>query len=136
MSSPPTQWSHDNEIGVDMIDRQHEYFASLINRLAELMPTRDPKQRAYLISELNAYARFHFISEENLMRDAGYPDLDVHTGHHRELINELSNLETTLEMRKSVAEINELIAFLTKWFIQHTTKEDRQFADFVHSATQ
>ena len=38
-----------------------------------------------LIAELNAYARFHFISEENMMARAGYPDLEAHRKHHNEV---------------------------------------------------
>lgn len=131
MTTSHISWNDSLKIGIPGIDAQHEYFAELINWLAEQLPESEPAKRAHLIAELNAYAKFHFISEENRMREAGYPELIAHRDHHRQLINELSNLETTLEMRQSDVDINNLIAFLVDWFVNHTSKEDRQFADFV-----
>ncbi len=62
-------------------------FLDLINRLSEELGKSDNlAYQSVLINELNAYAVFHFISEENMMFKAGYPGLDRHKRSHRGLI--------------------------------------------------
>ena len=127
-------WQSSYELGIEDIDYQHHFFINLINRLAEdLTSSDDPEYRAGIISELNAYARFHFISEENMMLRAGYPDLKAHRSHHRELLDQLSIKQARLEIRHSEMEQRDMLDFLVHWFFQHTTREDRLFADYLHS---
>jgi hemerythrin len=69
-------WNKQYEIGIDDIDVQHHYFANLINPLGKhLLKPGDLDYKKSLVNELNAYARFHFTSEENLMKLEGYPPL-------------------------------------------------------------
>lgn len=125
-------WKKEYDVGVGEIDLQHRYFANLINRLAEeLTEDIDTEYQNALIDELNAYARFHFISEENLMRKANYPDLELHRQHHQQLISNLANMELELDMNASSDNILGIIDFLVKWFLNHTTIEDRHFADYL-----
>lgn len=128
------EWTASYRLGVDDIDFQHQYFANLINRIANELGTSDNEgDRRALLSELNAYATFHFISEENLMRRAGFPDLETHRRHHRELIDELNAREGLLLVRKSPEAADDVVRFLVAWFLAHTTGEDRKFAAFLQS---
>jgi hemerythrin-like metal-binding protein len=91
MSFETLHWKQDYETGVREIDLQHRFFMDLINRMhEELQGSTDADYRAALFEELSNYARFHFVSEENLMFKFGYPDLDHHRMMHRRLIDELS----------------------------------------------
>lgn len=132
MSHKPLQWISSYELGVNDIDLQHHFFVNLINRLIEELDKPDVTEyRAALISELNAYARFHFISEENMMARAGYPALDEHRAHHFALIEKLSAKETRLLISNSSEEADNIIHFLVEWFLHHTSEEDHRFADFL-----
>lgn len=130
---PPIEWGPSYAVDVEDIDLQHHYFANLINRLAhESESGAGDGRRMALIDELVAYARFHFVSEENLMAAAAYPGLDDHRRLHRQLIDELSARVSLLRVRSGEAGTGELLRFLVQWFTAHTTHEDRRFADFVH----
>ena len=75
MNNEFIEWLTKYEIGIEDIDLQHHFFFNLINRLAgELTRSDDLNYQNALVSELNAYARFHFISEENMMFRVGYPE--------------------------------------------------------------
>jgi hemerythrin len=126
-------WKAEYDLGIEDIDFQHHYFLNLINRLAdELKMTTSQSRRTALIAELNAYARFHFVSEENIMAKAGYPQLEEHRKHHIDLISQLNSNEARLQLEKSDQRAEDIIEFLKTWFINHTTGEDRLFADFYH----
>lgn len=135
MSSEPLHWRADFETGIEDIDFQHHYFLNLINRLArQFLRAEDDDYRAALIAELNAYARFHFISEENLMRRDGYPELAHHRRLHDELIDELSSREQALELAHAEGREADIVEFLVAWFTHHTSQEDRRCAEFRASS--
>jgi hemerythrin len=133
MTGKRINWEPGYELGIEDIDFQHHFFLNLINRLAdELRMTTSQNRRSALIAELNAYARFHFISEENMMARAGYPDLEAHRKHHLDLISQLNSREALLQLEQSEQSAEQVIDFLVSWFVNHTTGEDRLFADFYH----
>ncbi len=124
-------WQSNYELGVEDIDLQHRFFFNLINRLAaELLKTQDTQYRMDLINELNAYAKFHFISEENMMRKSNYPGFSYHKNLHFELIQQLSTRGNQLLLRDGNVAAAELIAFLGDWFLHHTREIDRKFAHY------
>lgn len=133
MNLPHLEWKSNYELGIEDIDFQHHFFLNLINRLSdELKETVDHDYQVSLLSELNAYVRFHFISEENNMRRSNYPRLKEHKKYHHELIDILSFKENMLELHPSDVEYENIIYFLTDWFFHHTAYEDKLFADYLH----
>ncbi|MET0012673.1 MAG: bacteriohemerythrin [Sedimenticola sp.] len=128
----PLSWSTKYELGIEDIDFQHHFFLDLINRLADALdePDNGPYQ-ARLITELNAYARFHFISEENMMFHADYPSYTEHKNHHDDLLEQLSIRENMLYMKHSKEEVAGILEFLSNWFFHHTVSEDRLFAEYL-----
>lgn len=125
-------WSASYELGIEDVDLQHRFFFNLINRLAlELQQAKDMQYRTDLINELNAYAKFHFISEENMMRKARYPDFLQHKAQHVELIEQLSSKENMLFLTDGAVEAEAVIRFLGEWFLQHTRNVDRKFCQYV-----
>ncbi len=126
-------WKTEYDLGIEDIDFQHHFFLNLINRLSdELKMTTEPSRRTALIAELNAYARFHFVSEENMMSKAGYPNLVEHRQHHLDLISALNSKEAMLQLNKSDESAEQIVEFLQNWFINHTVGVDRLFADYYH----
>ena len=130
MSVQLIEWSAKYELGIEEIDLQHHYFLSLINRvLGDLVTMEDPAYRQGVFKELSLYAHFHFVSEENMMFRAAYPQLAQHKRHHDQLIDRLN--VNKLEFEKDRVEAEELVEFLQQWFLHHTLKEDKKFANFM-----
>ncbi len=128
-------WDRRFEIGVQEIDLQHRYFFDLINRLSiELGQNDNHQYQLDLLRELNAYARFHFISEENMMAKAGYPSLEGHRRHHLTILDKLTAKEWKLHSQPSPEAIGNMVTFLIEWFLTHTTREDKRFAGFLASS--
>ena len=134
MKYDPIAWEPRFELGVEDIDFQHHYFLDLVNRIAgELGESADHGYQDALLAELNAYARFHFVSEENMMLRAGFPGREEHRARHLELIDQLSVKVNYFKLSHSEEKARDLIDFLVQWFIGHTTNEDQRFADFLSS---
>ncbi|MGE0483718.1 MAG: bacteriohemerythrin [Gammaproteobacteria bacterium] len=127
------RWEERFEIGIEDIDLQHHFFLNLINRLAgELTSARDEERRAAVLAELNAYARFHFLSEENMMQRDSYPEFARHRRLHDDLIDSLSAREHEVILADDAAAVDDIVRFLVDWFVHHTAGDDRLYADFVH----
>ena len=125
-------WETCYELGIEDIDLQHHFFFNLINRLAkELLQANDAEYRGALINELNAYAKFHFISEENMMRKSAYPHFLHHQDLHVELIEQLSTRGSMLLLPDVQGAVESIITFLGEWFLQHTREVDRNFVRYL-----
>lgn len=133
MGTDRIKWHKSYEIGVEDIDLQHHYFVNLIGRIGEQIADSDNKAYiAALVNELNAYARFHFSSEETMMVHSDYPDYEEHKKHHIDLIQRLSVEQYKLLQEGSASKLEEITDFLMDWFLHHTRKEDKAFADYLH----
>lgn len=127
-------WKPEYDLGIKDIDDQHHYFVGLINKfIAEFRETSNAEYKKMLISELNAYARFHFISEENIMFRSQYPNYMQHKAHHHDLLDQLSAKAGMLELESTERRKDEVVEYLVGWFLNHTNKEDRLFAEYLRN---
>lgn len=127
-------WRDEYALGVEAIDLQHHYFLNLINRFIRQLAVIDRAFQQRLFNELDAYARFHFISEENMMFRAGFPNYADHKRLHDELLEEL-NIRQALFLRQQTS-AHEVIDFLQHWFLHHTLHEDHHFAAYLRTLPQ
>lgn len=124
------RWKASYSVGNDRIDHQHRYFLSLIEHFQNSIEAdSSPEFIHNLFEEVTLYAKFHFCSEENMMRIHKFPDLEYHKELHNQLIRDLVGKITHIGMKK--IGIEEIVLFLTDWFIHHTITEDMLFHDYV-----
>ncbi len=125
-------WEKKYEIGIEEIDFQHKYFLQLIKRFQEkISQDMPPLVIEPHIKEIIYYMKFHFCSEENLMRLFKYPNLDTHKKKHLEIVNEVNN-KTNLFLIGAI-KLNEITDMLVKWFQDHTIEEDSEIGEFYKS---
>lgn len=117
-------------IGVTAVDSEHKHLLSCINKLISVQERGVDKAIILrLADETLLYAKFHFLSEENLMCLTHYPSIVKHSEIHRSLINKLEYSRRNLS--DSLEALNEFISCLVHWFIDHTQTIDREFAKYL-----
>ncbi|MCK5679472.1 bacteriohemerythrin [bacterium] len=124
------EWLDSYSIHNPNIDAEHQIFIKLINKLISAHNNGlDDNYCGRLSLEIQKYAEFHFVSEENFMIDIGYPLLDEHHEQHV-LILEKFNVEMNyIELgQRSYAEF---ITFLVDWLTEHTLMQDKKIGNFV-----
>jgi len=119
----PFEWKEEYNIGISRIDHQHKYFFELIIWLTDSLLTSDnlDLNRKY-VEEVMGYAKFHFLSEQNIMQYCDYPELEVHKKLHAKLINQLNVKAANFDFGEE--NIADFTNFLREWFFEHTIKED------------
>ncbi len=125
---PSAKWRSDYTVGLDDIDAQHRFFFELMKAMDRTKKTHDRHCVGALLEELARYGRYHFGCEEHLMQCYAYPNAERHTHEHREIESKLKGFLGT-----DPVDVPKLRMTLYRWFVGHTTLEDKQLAAHVRS---
>lgn len=122
-------WEKELELGNDLIDTQHRILVLLCRKLDIAIKGQQSEQSVrWIMLELKKFTEFHFISEENLMHEIGYPGVDEHALIHSDLLGQLDMAIAKIAHHKEFPE--DLLFFLNKWLIQHVVQEDLKIAEY------
>jgi hemerythrin len=107
----------------------------LINQLYEEVIVKSANREIIeeALTELVQYTEVHFGLEEDLLAKSGYPDLEAHRQHHRELKGRLFEIHKKAK-KNQMAGNTELLGFLKRWLQSHIMIEDRR--SFLHPSVQ
>lgn len=130
-------WLPHYKVNVEDIDHQHEELFRMMNELFEA--TWDGKGKDFICDCLKFLANYcvdHFKTEENYMKQFGYPDYDAHKKAHDEFtsktvefINVYENSGVTTEMLVSV------VSEIGKWTKDHIRDMDQDLGKFLSQGT-
>jgi hemerythrin len=124
------KWLSSYEVGNDHIDKEHKIFLGLIQKLAADVESDTQEVRINrTFREVIKYAEFHFLSEENLMLDVGYPEYPQHKVMHEFLLEALNTNFQKFE--NDQVDLREIVTFLFEWFVKHTVSEDIKIGAFI-----
>lgn len=129
----PIPWTPELSVGVEEIDHQHQIFLGILNSLYEIVYKAERKKELVnILRQIEAYAIFHFATEEKYFDKFDYELAEGHKKKHAEL------LESVLKFKERyVAEgeevLAELIGFLEDWLVDHLAKEDKKYTQCFNS---
>ncbi len=123
-------WSKDYEIGIKVVDQQHEKLLNMINKLEGSIGKENVlKVMGDILRDLVDYVKFHFQDEEKVMKRISYPDLERHKKLHEELVDQVT--EILIKIKKGeVITASELMGFLQRWLLDHIMAEDKKIGEF------
>ena len=109
----------------------------MLNRLNDAVKNNESREDIYrIIDDVIAFTRLHFATEEQLMIESGYADIEWHKDKHKELVQD------ALHLKGKLAYVGE--EMFTEWFthwpfdrvLAHIQYADRQFEDLLLSGTK
>ena len=122
-------WKDEYNIGVDIIDREHQRLYKIITKLFAFTGEKDKSQWACQegIKYFKDHAAKHFVEEEKYMASINYEGLEAHRRLHREFREKtLPLLEKELDQTEYCAEsVEHFLGVCVGWLIGHTMMEDR-----------
>ena len=124
--------------GVEEMDRQHQNLVNLVNEAnVRLVKNNNHNNMRRIVRELLSYAIYHFNTEESLMKEYAYgeverADAEAHITRHREFSRQIVAVQEKLKYREYV-DTEQLLAFLTDWISNHILNTDKKLARFIMS---
>lgn len=122
-------WKDEYNIGVDIIDREHQRLFKIITKLFAFSGEKDKSQWACQegIKYFKDHAAKHFVDEEKYMASINYEGLEAHRRLHQEFREKtLPLLEKELEQTEYCADsVEHFLGVCVGWLIGHTMMEDR-----------
>lgn len=123
-------WKDAYSVGNDRIDMQHQIFLGLVSEFSDAHQVGLPLEKlSRVLEEIIKYAEYHFMSEENMMSDCHYPELDKHRIIHNHLLSQAKAKASEMALGQTTPQ--QIEDFLTEWFILHTQHEDRKISEFL-----
>jgi len=120
-------------IGVPEIDTQHLGLFEEAARFEAATRAHEPHDRLRaLLASIADRAVEHFLAEEKLMREVGYPRLAQHVQEHTYVKRRFRSLVPQWESEGDSTEmIGVLLGFLDLWLNTHIRYSDRFIGDFI-----
>ncbi len=122
------EWQEEFNIGVDVIDKEHQRLFKIINKLFRMKEEEKNGQWACQegIKFFKGHAMKHFADEEAYMASIGYEGLEQHKRIHKGFReNTLPALEQELEQSGYTEDtIDHFLGVCAGWLIGHTLTED------------
>ena len=124
------RWADEvHQTGLAILDEQHRGLVSMINSF--YFHKNDPFIERILVPTalmtIN-FAKVHFLTEQELMAQAEYPELAEHIEVHENLFRELVRIE--LKSRQA-RDADGFLAFLKKWWLEHINDYDRRYVSHL-----
>ncbi len=124
-------WSRGFEVGISVIDEQHQQLVKLLNMMAaHYVEGLSPDRAHQIFDELANYAVYHFKSEEALWLETLPEDrwTQDHLGIHHAFERQVGQWRDSLRQRPISEVVDGALGFLTRWLAHHILYEDRRMA--------
>src|SRR5512145_270628 len=110
-----TRWTEQYSVGDPLMDAYHHIFFKTLEDLSRELEGLAPEAVGDRIAFLLNYAAMHFESEEQLMREVAFPELEAHRELHRAFKERLTGLQDRYLALPSNAAAQELLELSEAW---------------------
>ena len=127
---PFANWTDSMSVGIEKIDAQHRKLLDVINDLHDAAQVgKGAEVRDALFQELAEYVGTHFGTEEELMREHLYPDLDSHKRAHDGFTAKVLGFR----QKSGGGDISDdVLVFLKDWIVNHDILIDRKLGVYLN----
>jgi hemerythrin len=132
MTYDPVQWNPSFEIGLQVIDKEHEGLLVRLNALIELLTAKAPP--ADWLPELDRLiteVADHFAHEEQIMDNIAYPGYMAHRQQHQHLLQEVAQFRDKIAAENTMEDTLSTVRFLKFWVLKHMVQEDSKIGQHI-----
>eukprot|EP00727_Mastigamoeba_balamuthi_P003511 m51a1_g13157 hypothetical protein (261) ;mRNA; f:37880-38905 len=129
--SIPLEWMRKYSIGIFEIDVQHKKLFDIIFTLQKLKDHNYDGAEA-VIGGCIDYTKYHFATEEKLMKVAGYPGFPKQKSEHKTFVDKCLEAVYSFDFGDMPA-IDRFSDFLFDWLVQHIQDSDHELGDWLLS---
>ncbi|MDH4199371.1 MAG: bacteriohemerythrin [Spirochaetia bacterium] len=121
------EWNENYKLGIEKIDKQHEFLMDYINKLIEIHEmTQDKNAVATVFIGLIHYFVYHFEHEEMVMQECNYPGLERRCFENDIFCNNLERAKLDY-MKGDISSLSYIIDYIKIWIMDHIMIEDKKY---------
>jgi len=118
------------------IDKQHFEFIEMIDVLyTSIMTEENNTSMLQITSYLADYSKFHFETEESLMKRINYPEYDKHLVEHNAFRNYIELVTGNLELPDKQFNLD-LLLYMKNWLVAHIRYTDSEIFKYFETLYQ
>lgn len=121
-------WDTSMSVGVEELDEQHKKLIDIINEAYTAIQKHDEPAMVDIIDKMREYALLHFATEEALMREQGFPDLQAHKYQHAKFNSDVNEFKKKQFERTNLSQI---FVYLSRWLTNHIMEEDKKYMPYM-----
>ncbi|MDR1802256.1 MAG: hemerythrin family protein [Treponema sp.] len=129
------RWDGSMKLGIPILDEQHVNLVRIADNL-QLTNSKssDHTHNRFIgaASEAIEYIKYHFATEEKLMRLLEYPNYNEHINEHKDCLWDLLYSSSQFKNEQN-ADFRQFVIFLNEWIVTHISDSDKDFANYFHS---
>ena len=128
------EFTSNLETGNAIIDKEHRELIAAVNKLLDACSAGNALDEINkTVRFLNDYVNSHFMHEEQLQQQSGYPGISAHKAFHESYKKTLKDI--TSQIAASGASVGELMKLNThiSLLITHIKTEDKKLGAFLNS---
>jgi hemerythrin len=124
---PLFTWNNTYSVDNEELDSHHKRLFDIFNRMYDNSLNHDKANTLDLIiEELISYSHYHFLAEEQYMKNIRYKELLKHMIEHMRFSQKIVQLQQDVKNNEPEA-TKDLIAFLGEWLLNHVMMEDKRY---------
>lgn len=117
-------WNDAYALEHDKIDQEHKKLFSLANEIYNCDENEESIKT--ILKELIKYTKFHFLNEENYMKNINYVKYEEHKNIHNRVIQDLKSIISEVNVISNNEIRNKLEHFITDNIVAHILTEDKK----------
>jgi hemerythrin-like metal-binding protein len=133
MANELVAWSDDFLVNNETIDAQHKELVRMANEFYAGVQMGGVMAKVFFMKTIQGavlYVKTHFSTEENLMQQAGYPDLEMHKKQHEHFVGEVTAQIAILESEDN-PDPAAFVKYLMDWVLQHIAESDKKYMPYI-----
>jgi len=125
-------WNDSYSVKVKQMDDQHKKLIDIINHLHDAMKAGKGKEAVNkVMTDLVAYTKTHFATEESLMKLHAYPGYDDQKKAHSALVTQVADIHKKFEAGNAPLS-QDVMSFLKDWLVKHIQGTDKKYGPFLN----
>jgi len=127
-------WNDSFSVGVDEMDGQHKVLIEMINDLIDCATAEtEAGELSYMVVRMMNYSLQHLNREEELLKMAGYAELEEHLKLHNDYRLNVENL-CSADNFGITPVAPALLEYLANWWTDHILVEDKKYTECLNSS--
>ena len=125
------EWNDSFSVGNALMDAHHQVFFQMIKEFREVPNKGDRDVMKKYVDFLVEYTAMHLGSEEALMHQAGYPELDRHKAVHDAFTRKVLSVAESFDHEQASISADDILKIIEDWLVGHILDEDKRYMPYV-----